>query len=201
MVVESAARQRHSDRQPNAIIPKFEVANGSLYGASAVDIRAFNQYNARRANYVTSSHAFGGPPAHGARGTSNTTTQNQLWSFFNSRPVSITQYARPLEDYQKLKTALGLYAQDRWTIRRITLNLGLRFDYHNAYVPALSIPALQFVPADYGRRRIRRHGRTFRRVPALPGICSPTADGDSRELRQRGQRVRRHDDGEQPCQH
>ena len=137
--------------QPNAIIPKFEVANNTLYGASAVDIRAFNhQYNVRgAANYVTGSHAFKVGVQHmwGTRNFQYTTTQNQLWSFFNGAPVAITQYARPLEDYQKLKTALGIYAQDRWTIQNITLNLGLRFDYHNAYVPALSIPALQFVPA------------------------------------------------------
>ena len=26
---------------------------------------------------------------------------------------------------------LGLYAQDQWTIKRLTLNYGLRFDYFN----------------------------------------------------------------------
>ena len=31
---------------------------------------------------------------------------------------------------------LGLYAQDRWTIKRLTLNFGLRFDYFNGSVPA-----------------------------------------------------------------
>ena len=40
---------------------------------------------------------------------------------------------------------LGLYAQDQWTLKRLTANLGLRFDYFNAYVPAQTRPAGRFV--------------------------------------------------------
>lgn len=36
---------------------------------------------------------------------------------------------------------LGIYAQDRWTIHRLTVNYGLRFDYYNSYVPAQQVPA------------------------------------------------------------
>src|SRR6185503_20307595 len=35
-----------------------------------------------------------------------------------------------------MKANMGLFAQDQWTIRRLTLNAGVRFDYFNAYVPA-----------------------------------------------------------------
>jgi hypothetical protein len=104
---------------PNAIIPKFEVANATLYGSSSTDIRAFNhQYNIRgAANYVTGSHAFKVGMQHmwGTRNFTYTTTQNQLWSFFNGAPAAITQYARPLEDFQKLKTALGRFKTSRST--------------------------------------------------------------------------------------
>ena len=37
--------------------------------------------------------------------------------------------------------------QDQWTINRLTLNLGLRFDYLNAGVPETDLPAGLFVPA------------------------------------------------------
>ena len=41
----------------------------------------------------------------------------------------------------------GLYIQDQWTRDRMTLNLGLRFDYLNEWVPANDLPAGRFVPA------------------------------------------------------
>jgi hypothetical protein len=47
---------------------------------------------------------------------------------------------------------LGLYAQDQWTVSRLTLNFGLRFDYFRGYVPPQQVPAGRFVPArEFGR--------------------------------------------------
>src|SRR5262249_5669068 len=73
------------------------------------------------------------------------TNQAQTWSFTNGIPKTITQQARPLEDLEHLNAELGIYVQDRWTIKNLTLNLGLRFDYHNAEVPAQDVPAQLFV--------------------------------------------------------
>ena len=139
---------------PDSTIPKLEQSIPIAYGANLTNIRAFNhQFNMRlAANYVTGSHAIkvGMQDMWGTRNFSYDTNQAQRWIFLNGSPVSITQYARPLIDRQKLKAALGLYAQDRWTIRNVTLNLGLRFDYHNAYVPAQDIEAIPFVgPKSY----------------------------------------------------
>ena len=139
---------------PASTIPKFEQSIGVAYGANLTNVRAYNhQYNMRfAANYVTGSHAlkFGMQDMWGTRNFSYNTNQAQRWVLFNGSPVSITQYARPLIDRQKLKAALGLYAQDRWTVGNVTLNLGLRFDYHNAFVPAQDIGALPFVgPKSY----------------------------------------------------
>ena len=36
---------------------------------------------------------------------------------------------------QKVKADFGLYAQDAWTMKRLTLNYGGRFDHFNSYVP------------------------------------------------------------------
>ncbi len=63
----------------------------------------------------------------------------------NGVPSSITEYARPLEDLEHLKAELGIYAQDRWTIKTLTINVGLRFDWHNAYVPAQDRAPITFV--------------------------------------------------------
>jgi hypothetical protein len=42
---------------------------------------------------------------------------------------------------------MGLYAQDQWRFRRMTLNYGVRLDFLNARVDAQDIPAGPFTPA------------------------------------------------------
>jgi hypothetical protein len=46
----------------------------------------------------------------------------------------------------RVKMNLGLFAQDQWTMRNLTLNLGLRYDYFNAYNPAQTRPAGAYTP-------------------------------------------------------
>jgi Carboxypeptidase regulatory-like domain len=136
---------------PAAWIVKYELANSTLYGANFVNERAFShQYNFRfAANYVTGTHAIkvGMQDMFGTRQFTYDQNNSQYWLFNSGAPLGITQYAWPLADTEHLKAGLGIYAQDRWTIRNLTLNYGLRFDYHNAYVPAQNAPAIPFVPA------------------------------------------------------
>lgn len=136
---------------PTATIPKVENSTNTSYGALLTNVEAFNhQFNMRFAvNYVTGTHAFkvGITDLWGTRNFTYDTNQAQRWSFLNGSPAQITQYARPLVDFQKLKANLGVFAQDRWSLGKVTLNLGVRFDYHNAYVPAQQIAAIPFVQA------------------------------------------------------
>ena len=46
-----------------------------------------------------------------------------------------------------MQNALGLYVQDQWSVRRLTLNLGLSNDYLNGSAPSHQLPAGTFVPA------------------------------------------------------
>jgi hypothetical protein len=41
----------------------------------------------------------------------------------------------------------GVYVQDQWTVRRITVNAGLRYAVYDATVPAIHLPAGPYVPA------------------------------------------------------
>ena len=43
----------------------------------------------------------------------------------------------------------GIYVQDTWTIKRLTLNPGVRVEYYNAQMKAIAVPAGRFVPARY----------------------------------------------------
>jgi hypothetical protein len=69
------------------------------------------------------------------------------YTFLNGLPASVTQYAEPVTFSERLKVNLGLYVQDQWTVKRLTLNVGLRYDYFNAYVPAQNLAAGPFVGA------------------------------------------------------
>jgi hypothetical protein len=84
-------------------------------------------------SYVTGSHAF-------KAGYSHTWARSDSWledvrdsisyRFNNGIPNLIYQRATPYSNGVYLMDAeLGLFAQDRWTVRRMTVNYGVRFDY------------------------------------------------------------------------
>ena len=56
-------------------------------------------------------------------------------------PLAVLVENTPAEAQQKVKSDLGFFAQDTWTLSKLTLNLGGRFDHFNAEVPAQSSPA------------------------------------------------------------
>jgi hypothetical protein len=62
----------------------------------------------------------------------------------NGVPISLTEYA-PVNYVAHIKADAALYAQDQWTIKRLTLNLGLRFEYFNGYNDPTSQPGTNFV--------------------------------------------------------
>src|SRR4051812_32310184 len=114
----------------------------------------YNTFHAQRnvrfsASYVTGSHAFraGFQDMWGHRNWIADTPGEIQLRLLNGAPNAIQQFARPLPDYEALRAKLAIYAQDQWTITRVTLNLGLRFDYQNAYVPAQNLAATRFVAA------------------------------------------------------
>ena len=52
----------------------------------------------------------------------------------------LNQFATPRSSFQN-SFDFGFYAQDQWTIDRLTLNLGVRYDHVSAHVPAQTAPA------------------------------------------------------------
>ena len=60
-------------------------------------------------------------------------------------PFRVSQFALPRVSNQS-SYDLGLYAQDQWTIDRLTLNLGVRYDHVNAWVEDQQGLDTRFVP-------------------------------------------------------
>jgi hypothetical protein len=74
------------------------------------------------------------------------------YTFLNGAPNSITLFATPIRLQERMRANVGFFAQDQWTIRNVTVNLGLRFDYFNGYVPEQRLAAGPFIPArDYAQ--------------------------------------------------
>jgi hypothetical protein len=100
------------------------------------------------ASYVTGSHAFktGFTLQEGHRAPRTDVNSDVSVSSLNGVPSSLTEWTTPYIEHEYL-TDLGLYAQDKWTFKRLTLNAGLRLDHHSEGVPGQSLPATQFVGA------------------------------------------------------
>lgn len=129
-------------------------ANNNTWSGSYTR-RFVTKYNSRfAASYITGSHAFKtgfslqrynlGRP--GRYTDINQINQARSYTFRNRVPVSVTIWAVPFE-FLEHTTNLGLFVQDQWTVRKVTLNLGLRYDTLNGAVPAQQLPAGIFVPA------------------------------------------------------
>jgi hypothetical protein len=68
------------------------------------------------------------------------------YTFRNQVPQSVTIHNGPYGPYQET-TENALYAQDQWTMRKITLNLGLRWSVYDVLIPESHLPAGPYVPA------------------------------------------------------
>ena len=100
-------------------------------------------------SYVTGSHAFktGFQVQEHVKDNSREINQSLDYRFNNGVPNRISQHATPYLLKSRTKADLGIFAQDQWAVDRLTLNLGVRFDYYNGYVPAQEVPATPFLPA------------------------------------------------------
>jgi len=78
---------------------------------------------------------------------------NVNYQFNNRVPTQITQYATPYLQRANNKD-FGAFVQDQWTVKRLTINYGLRFDLFKGLIPAQHVDATPngWVPArDYAQ--------------------------------------------------
>lgn len=110
-----------------------------------------NQLNMRFAtNYVTGSHAMKvGFTWMEAWQEYNVVLNDRpmQYQFRGATPVSLTQWASPFYARSRFSPNLGVFAQDTWTLKRLTFDLGVRYDYLQGTNPSYPSPEGPYVPA------------------------------------------------------
>jgi len=158
-------------------IPKVNLTNGQTWGAP---INPFYVHTPVRGtaiaslSYVTGSHAIrtGMEFSHGKSGLQRR-FQNPNVNFYErfrttngvTAPVQVTLYNTPTEEFDKLNADLGLYVQDTWTLKRLTLTPGVRWEYFNASYDEEGVSVQQqalMLAEGYAQR------------PLFPGATMPT---------------------------
>jgi hypothetical protein len=109
----------------------------------------FSSLNVRgSAAYVTGSHNLkAGIQLRRATLDNNFFINHDVsYTFAGRVPESVTFWATPYRNQTRVLQS-ALFAQDQWTMNRVTLNLGLRLDMVNGYVPEQHLAAGPWVPA------------------------------------------------------
>jgi hypothetical protein len=152
------AQDFHGFRQPG--VPETQFATSerlpalgmpSSWGSStAYGANRSNQFNYRAsAAYVTGSHStkVGFTLMHQWRYTTTEVNNSISLTLQNGLPFSLTEFATPIQFHETVNYNMGLFAQDQWTVKRLTLNYGVRLDFLKAAVDPQDIAAGPFTPA------------------------------------------------------
>ncbi|HMD37120.1 MAG TPA: TonB-dependent receptor [Vicinamibacterales bacterium] len=163
------------DNTSATALPKLNADTGLLSGRCGYLLPAYasttKDYNVlANASYVTGSHAmkFGLTDLWGENSRTFAPRADINTLIVLTRtipglgpvvdfPAQVAVYNSPATSIQNVNSDFGMFAQDAWTMKRLTLNYGLRFDHFNASVPAESSPASTWIAA-----------RNFEAVPNVP---------------------------------
>ena len=100
-------------------------------------------------SYVTGSHSAKAGVYNVTAQRTSTVPDNAshlTYRFLNGVPNQLTQRSTPLDRAERQKLDLGIYVQDKWTLNRLTLSGGLRFDIFQSYFPEQTLGPAPLVP-------------------------------------------------------
>jgi hypothetical protein len=127
------------------IISVNDVGLGLRYGSQATyrgNPNYTNRYSQRfSTTYVTGTRTFkiGMQNDVLATNAQYIVNGNVNYTFRNGDPTGITQYNTPYLRHDR-GNEFGVYAQEKWTLNKLTLDVGLRFDSYYGWVPAQQTP-------------------------------------------------------------
>ncbi len=151
-------RRKLGDEVKDHYIAVFDRLTNFWYGSPDRNLISFVQNLARTPrgqgnvsgtmSFVTGSHNFkvGGLFLRSHRDLYQPFERGIGYTFAGRVPEQVTYYASPLN--AKMRTRqIGLFAQEQWTLSRLTLYGGLRYDADYGSNPAQDIPAGPYVGA------------------------------------------------------
>jgi hypothetical protein len=148
------------NQPPNTIagIPIFELGGVVAKPVFAYRSAWFNDFDDHlpsqsykaSVSYVTGSHnvkvGMSLQRGHFERNDSNHAQGDRYYTTIDYQPLFVT-IASPLAGWtSRLNYNLGLYAQDSWTLRRLTVSGGLRFDFQNESTDAFTAKPGPWLP-------------------------------------------------------
>jgi len=123
---------------------------GGIIGGFDFDDRLPSQTINAAMSYVTGSHnfklGFEDQRGHFWRGDNNDSTGGIWYTFTGGVPSFVTIQAPAYAYQNNLNYNMGLYAQDRWTISRLTLSGGLRLDFLNESTEPFTLGPHRWLP-------------------------------------------------------
>ena len=144
--------------QPDVSDPQYSMI-GVVEQSTGLIYRAYDSYfhnayggvtHVRAAtSYVTGSHALkvGFSDQSMFRNlTYNDNPYSLTYRFNNGIPNQLTQRAMPISFVDRGRAELAIYGQDKWTLGKLTLNAGLRFDLLDFYYPDQHLGPVRFAP-------------------------------------------------------
>ena len=140
-----------ADKPPYGDVSHFDIVTGRRTVAATRDFRdVFPFYNLYGASsYITGSHSlrFGVQYGRGWIKSYRSANGDMVQRYSNGVPVQVQRWNFPVSPAQSdLDYLVGVFLQDSWTLRRLTLNPGIRFEAIKGSVPAQTAPAGRFVP-------------------------------------------------------
>ena len=141
----------------NAAHFELELGGANTAGPRQTEQKPVRDNIQASASYVTGSHNIKAGVQYQWGIFDHTYHMNgDLYQYYRSSstgipfsvPSQVAVHNTPLALYgENLNADLGLYAQDAWTLKRLTLNMGIRWEYLNSKVHASNSPIGRFAPA------------------------------------------------------
>ena len=131
---------------------RTDIATGTLWSGfgSGQGGRYPDRYTlGSSASYVTAAHNVkaGFSWSWGPYENTRETNADLQQVYNNGAPLRVNIFNTPLRYLDKLNADLGIFAQDSWALNRLTLNYGVRWEYHSSEVAEEESPAGRFQPA------------------------------------------------------
>lgn len=131
-------------------VTKYDFGTDVLFNAPIYNSWSNNDTKAYMASlsYVTGQHnlKMGVQIRYGPYWRPTTKNGDILLRFNNGVADSVDLFNTPVEPAkQNLDADHGVYVQDSWTLKRLTINPGVRFDYFKSSVPAQTAPAGRWI--------------------------------------------------------